>query len=394
MRKNLILVFVLASLVSCLGPQRAKKNEVTLQGTLENAADRFLTLEELTTTDLIPVDTIWVDAEGQVDYRKTIEEAGFFILRMDEKNFVTLLLEPGENVVFSGNSERLGPSFEVGGSPGSELISKMNKRQWADYSKADSLNRVFRKSRYEPDFQEKRKELLQAYDELFEQHQAYIMAFLEENPGSLASILALYQNFGNKLVLREHEHFEYFDKLSQSLSAEYPENKHVIDLKRRVSEHKRQESQRQLAEEHLAPGSPAPDIVLPDPDGNPVALSSLKGQVVLVDFWAAWCPPCRKSNQELKKIYEKYHDKGFEIYAVSLDRTLSQWVLGIEEDGITWPQVSDLRFWSSPVVALYNVEGIPYSVLIDRDMNIVAKGLSPRRLELKLARMFGATPTL
>lgn len=394
MRKNLILIFVFAFLVSCLGSQRAKKNEVTLQGTLENAADRFLTLEELTTTDLIPVDTLWVDAEGQVDYRKTIEEAGFFILRVDEKNFVTLLLEPGENVMFSGNSERLGPSFEVNGSPGSELISTMNKRQWADYSKADSLNRVFRKSRYEPDFQEKRKELLQAYDELFEQHQAYIKAFLEENPGSLASILALYQNFGNKLVLREHEHFEYFDKLSQSLSAAYPENKHVIDLKRRVSEHKRQESQRQLAEEHLAPGSPAPDIVLPDPDGNPVALSSLKGQVVLVDFWAAWCPPCRRSNQELKKIYEKYHDKGFEIYAVSLDRTLSQWVLGIEEDGITWPQVSDLRFWSSPVVALYNVEGIPYSVLIDRDMNIVAKGLSPRRLELKLARMFGATPTL
>ncbi len=393
MRKNLILVFVFIALVSCLGQQRTKK-EVVLLGTLENTSERFLTLEELTTSDLIPVDTLWVDAEGQVDYRKAIDEAGFFILRVDEKNFVTLLLEPGENLVFSGDSERLGQTFEVSGSPGSELISMMNKRQWADYGKVDSLNRVFRKSRYEPDFQEKRKELLQAYEDLFEQHQAFIKAFIEENSGSLASILALYQNFGNKLVLREHEHFEYFDNLSQSLSAAYPENKHVIDLKRRVSEHKRQESQRQLAEEHLAPGSPAPDIVLPDPDGNPIALSSLKGQVVLLDFWAAWCPPCRRSNQELKKIYEKYHDKGFEIYAVSLDRTLSQWVLGVEEDGITWPQVSDLRFWSSPVVALYNVEAIPYSVLIDRDMNIVAKGLSPRRLESKLSRMFGATPTL
>jgi peroxiredoxin len=393
MRKNLIFALILASLVSCM-EQRAKKNEVALQGSLENASDQFLTLEELTTTELIPVDTLWVDADGQVDYRRTIEEAGFFILRMDEKNFVTLLLEPGEKLTFSGDAKRLRKSFEVSGSPGSELISGMSQRQWGDYHKVDSLNKVYREYRYDSDFQEKRVELVQAYNDLFEQHQGYIMAFIEENPHSLASILALYQNFGNKLVLREHEHFEYFDNLSQSLSEVYPENKHVIDLKRRVSEHKRMENQRQLAEEHLAPGSPAPDIVLPDPDGNPVSLSSLKGKVVLVDFWAAWCPPCRRSNQELKKIYDKYHDKGFEIYGISLDRTLSQWVKGIEEDEIPWMQVSDLRFWSSPIVALYNVEAIPYSVLIDRDMNIVATGLSPRKLESKLARMFGATPTL
>jgi peroxiredoxin len=394
MRKNLFLVLVSAVLVSCSGPGGSGGREVILEGTLANAGDLTVFLEELTTTDLIPIDSIRADSEGNIYYRRTIEDAGFYILRVDDNNFVTLLVEPGEKVEFSGDADLLGRSFEVSGSPGSVLISLMNKRQWADYALVDSLNKLFRQKRYEPDFQEERQKLRQAYDDIFEQHQAFIKQFIEDNPESLASILALYQNFGNKLVIREHEHFDYFDRLSQSLSQAYPENKHVIDLKRRVSEHKRMESQRQMAEESLAIGSLAPDIVLPDPEGNQISLSSLKGNVVLIDFWAAWCPPCRRSNQELKKIYEKYQDRGFEIYAVSLDRTLSQWVLGIEEDGITWPQVSDLRFWSSPVVGLYNVEAIPHSVLIDQDMKIVAKGLTPRQLESKLSQMFGLTPTL
>lgn len=394
MRKYPFLIFISAALISCMGPERSKVKDVILEGTLANAGDRLIYLEELTTTDLIPVDSVRADAEGNIYYEQAVQDAGFYILRVDEKQFVTLLLEPGEKLLISGDANRLGQTFEVSGSPGSELVSLLNKQQWADYAKVDSLNKIYRERKYDPDFQQERERLLRAFSDIFEQHQEFIKQFITDNPESLASILALYQNFGNRLVIREHEHFEYFDRLSQSLSEVYPDNKHVVDLKRRVSEHKRVESQRQMAEESLAIGSPAPDIVLPDPEGNQIALSSLKGNVVLIDFWAAWCPPCRRSNQELKKIYEKYQDRGFEIYAVSLDRTLSQWVLGIQEDGITWTQVSDLRFWSSPVVSLYNVEAIPHSVLIDKDMRIVAKGLTPRQLETKLAQLFGLTPTL
>ncbi len=392
MRKNLLWTLLALAFISCGG--RPDNNEFVVQGTLDNASDHMLILEELTTADLIPLDSILTDGEGNLSFKRSIEEAGFYILRVDEKNFVTLLIEPGEVLRISGDALRLGPTFEVSGSEGSKLLASLNKRQWEDFQIVDSLTRVYRDNKYEPGFPELREVLHQEYKRVFKGQQEFVMRFIDENPESLASILALYQHFGNKLLLKEDEHFGYFESLSQSLADVYPLNKHVLDLKRRVSEHKRKEAQRLLAEESLAPGSPAPDIVLPDPDGNQIALSALKGKVVLIDFWAAWCPPCRKSNQELKRIYDKYRDRGFEIYAVSLDRTLDQWVLGIEEDDIPWIQVSDLRFWNSPVVGLYNVEAIPYAVLIDREMNIVAKGLTPEQLEAKLTMMFAASPTL
>jgi peroxiredoxin len=135
----------------------------------------------------------------------------------------------------------------------------------------------------------------------------------------------------------------------------------------------------------------APEIILPDTAGNNIALSSMRGNIVLIDFWAAWCPPCRQANHYLKRIYDEYHEKGFDIYGVSLDRTHDQWILGIKEDGINWTQVSDLRFWSSPVASLYNVESIPYTMLIDRNGKIIGKGMNPRDIRRKLEELLGAS---
>ena len=120
------------------------------------------------------------------------------------------------------------------------------------------------------------------------------------------------------------------------------------------------------------------------------ALSDLRGKYVLIDFWASWCTPCREAKPRLRDIYDTYRPHGFEIYGVSLDRTQNQWLRGIEEDSLTWTQVSDLRFWSSPVVSLYNVESIPYSVLIDPEGRIIHKDLSVSELENILAGIFGS----
>ena len=139
--------------------------------------------------------------------------------------------------------------------------------------------------------------------------------------------------------------------------------------------------------EKVQVGSEAPDFTLPDVDGNPVSLSSFRGKYVLVDFWAAWCPDCRKENPNIVSAWEKYKNKNFAVLGVSLDRNRDQWLAAIEKDQLTWTQVSDLKYWSSEAAVLYCIRWIPMSFLIDPDGKIVAIGLEGDELHNKLEEL-------
>jgi peroxiredoxin len=134
-------------------------------------------------------------------------------------------------------------------------------------------------------------------------------------------------------------------------------------------------------------GTMAPDITMPDVNGTNFSLSSLKGKYVLVDFWASWCGPCRAENPNLVAAYNKYKNKNFTILGVSLDKTKEAWLKGIQDDGLTWSQISDLKFWDSEAVGLYGFNGIPYNVLLDPTGKIIADNLRGSALETKLAEV-------
>lgn len=139
----------------------------------------------------------------------------------------------------------------------------------------------------------------------------------------------------------------------------------------------------------MMPGAEAPDFVQDDPDGKPVALSSLRGKVLLVDFWASWCGPCRRENPAVVKLYEKYHEKGFDILGVSLDQDRQRWLDAIEKDRLTWTQVSDLQGWRNAAAQLYQVSSIPHTVLLDAEGRIIGSKLRGAALERKLEEIFG-----
>jgi peroxiredoxin len=139
----------------------------------------------------------------------------------------------------------------------------------------------------------------------------------------------------------------------------------------------------------VAVGRPAPEISLPTPDGTTLNLSDLRGKIVLIDFWASWCRPCRMENPAVVAAYKKYKDKGFEILGVSLDRDKAQWLGAIEKDGLTWPHVSDLKFWQSEAAKTYSVHSIPYTVLVDAKGNVIAERLRGAALDRKLAELLG-----
>lgn len=131
-------------------------------------------------------------------------------------------------------------------------------------------------------------------------------------------------------------------------------------------------------------GTMAPDITMPDVNGNNFSLSSLKGKYVLVDFWASWCGPCRGENPNVVAAYNKYKNKNFTILGVSLDKTKDAWLEAIKKDGLTWTHISDLKFWDSEAVGLYGFNGIPYNVLLDPTGKIIADNLRGSDLERKL----------
>ena len=208
-----------------------------------------------------------------------------------------------------------------------------------------------------------------------EQQIAYGDALLNKIPGASSRRKSFILGLVSSFQSLNPDAYVYFAK---KYLAEFPQDNPQIA---------QQLSQEIKALESLIIGAVAPEISLPNPDGDTLHLSDLRGQVVLIDFWASWCRPCRMENPNVVRMYEKFHDQGFEILGVSLDRSKDAWVKAIDDDGLNWLHVSDLKYWSSEAGQTYGVRAIPYTVLLDREGRIVAKKLRGRALENRVEKL-------
>ncbi|POY38971.1 alkyl hydroperoxide reductase [Solitalea longa] len=196
--------------------------------------------------------------------------------------------------------------------------------------------------------------------------------FIKKNAKSIVPAYVLYRNYSSFLQPKELE--KYLSLLDPSLA----ETQYVKDLEKLVG---------------IAPiGSKAIDFSLPDINGKPVKLSDKLGKnYVLLEFWAGWCPVCRFENPNLVKNYQKYKDKGFDVFGVSLDKNKESWLKAIKDFGLDWTQVSDLSLWDNSAAQLYGFRALPASILIDPQGTIIAKNLIGEALDKKLAELLSTS---
>ncbi|WP_316750097.1 TlpA disulfide reductase family protein [Pedobacter gandavensis] len=201
-----------------------------------------------------------------------------------------------------------------------------------------------------------------------------IEEFIQKNPKSLVAAYVLYRDFSYRLSPEEiSQNLQLLDPALQNTP-------YVAVLKDLVN-----------VLNSVSIGKKAPDFEGNTPEGKTIKLSDHFGKYLLLDFWASWCGPCRRENPNLVKVYQKYHDKGFDIFAVSLDKSKEAWLKGIKDDNLSWTHVSDLTFWNSAGAKLYGVRAIPANVLIDPNGVIIARNLSGEALDKKLEELL-ATP--
>ncbi len=359
-----ILFFIVAislSMMAC-----GQKNQIFIKGKLNGTKEVIkLSLEKLGEKNFESVAQTQTNAKGTFEVKYTSDKTEIYRLQLDEKNFLTLILAPGEKVELDLNYPQLKENPQVKGSPQSTLLYQVIS-ETAKYSqKEDSIGQQIQVA--QKTNQGMPENLIKAYMDNQEAKHAYFKQLASKNQDFLGWIF-----FAEEL--KNFEDVELLSMVDKSIYPKYDYIPYVGFL--------HQSFEVELA---TAIGMVAPDITLPTPDGSMLSLSSLKGKVVLLDFWASWCGPCRQENPHVVALYNECKDKGFDVFSVSLDKDKNAWINAIAKDQLSWKNhVSDLKYWQSEGAAIYGVTGIPFTVLLDRDGKIVAKRLRGDDLKQKV----------
>lgn len=324
----------------------ANAQNISISGKINNySGTDSLKLLILTDNNAKP-QLIKVNAKGDFLYSQKLAKPEFAQLFFTQNNAILLVLSPGEKIKLQANYNTFGLDYTVSGSPESE--------KW--------LKNVQETQAHAQVMQAKQAELAA----LEQQRTRDIIAFIEQNPTSLTTLGLI--NFVNI-----DEHPDVVEKLVTELFKAYPDNFLVKDFHKQVA-----------SRFFLKEGSEIPDISLLDRNGKSISLSSMRGKVVLLDFWASWCGPCRAEIPNIKQAYAKYSDKGFDVYSVSIDRTKDAWLQSLDVLKMPWTNVFDA---SQEYAAQFGVSSIPFTILIDANGKIIAKNVRGATLEQYLSQL-------
>ena len=368
-----------------------KSNNIEINGKLlAPSIGEFLYLDELKSTELITVDSSVIENDGTFSFSWKIESPSLYLIKTDETNFLTMLLEPGQKISIKAHQDSLNYPLSITGSKGTELMNEYNKKLLGTIDQLKELYDVYIQNLEAEQIAAVMDRLDSLAQIRLDELNTFTKEYIDDNLNSLVSLVALYMQVApGELILHPEKDLEYYVKVDSALSLLYPDYEPVKSLHDQVQGLRSDIDARKLRSPVSYEALAAPEIKLPDTEGDTITLSSTRGNIVLLDFWASWCKPCRDENPNLVNAYNKYHSQGFQIYQVSLDKTREAWIKGISEDHLErWIHVSDLRYWQSMVVPLYELEQIPTNFLLDREGKIIASDLRGEMLQKKLDELF------
>jgi peroxiredoxin len=362
----------------------AKSNRVTVKGTFSVVPDTPVYLELISTGDIVAVDSTTTDSKGNFRFRAQLRQGlpTFYNLRC-RGEVITLLLSPGDRVHVRSLGNLAG-NYLLEGSESSEEIRELNRLLIGSRRTLDSLSNLFATLPASVE----RNEVRSQFSHEYVRQKRSMIAFVVSHVNSLSSVYALYQQMPNgDPIFGDPADVPYYRLAADSLSVRYPNSPHVLSLQADLDEMDRQLELNRMIASASEEGLTFPEIDMPDIFGERIRLSSLLGQVILLDFWTANTAENRILNAELAELYAACHDRGFEIYQVSLDNNRAAWVTAVQEQNLPWISVSDLNGLNSTAVRLYNVTSLPANVLIDRQGRIVGRNIPASRLDAEVRKL-------
>jgi len=361
--QHILLFFTLLLLLACGG-----SDKIVIEGDIANPGNvKVVAFYEGDRK----LDSVYLSDLDKFKFERPATQARLITINLG-KNKYPVIVSPGEVLHFTTDLMNHPEDYVVKGSDLSIALQDFQpiehrKRTVEDSLQRDFIQRTIGKSDGEIDML--RMTYLSKYKAASQFYTHEAVAFAKEHP----DLAGFYAMSTLDPELAEQELIAYVDAIGD----QFGDNRTVVSFKEEIEKLKK-----------LAVGQPAPEIVGYTPHNETVKLSDYKGKYTLVDFWASWCVPCRKENPNIVRLYQTYHDKGFEVLGVSLDDNPGSWMRAVADDELEWTNISDLKAWSSDLVLDYRIKAIPASVLVDPQGNILAKNLRGEELSTFLKTLF------
>lgn len=365
MRKNiLITLLVLAGLLSC-----AKPEGFIIKGIIHGRDSGKIKLLRYSGEKYITEDSANI-VNGKFELKGKTDLPELRLISLDTKKVVAQFFAENGEIYVKIDADSINKAG-IKGSKSDEEYATLTKEFMNNTREIQVIQNKFMEAQQKHDDQGI-KQAQADYQAVVQNQDVYVKNFIREHRKSTVSPLAALMQFSQEISAHE------IDTLINFLDPSIHKSIYVTELKKIADRLRVTEI-----------GSIAPDFTLNTPEGTPFSLSALKGKIVLIDFWASWCKPCRLENPNVVAIYNQYKNKGFDILGVSLDKEKEAWIKAIADDKLAWHHVSDLKFWQCDVAVKYGIQAIPFTLLLDKDGKIIAKNLRGEALGKKLEEIFG-----